>query len=74
MTYAALYPAHDRDSCSDAEPHNHDADGSGCRRCTALLFDRHDEALAILSYLLGTSARGQIAPQTIARIRALLKG
>lgn len=39
------YPEHDRTSCSDENLANADPDGSGCRRCNALLFNRYEELL-----------------------------
>lgn len=42
-TYSKDYPEHDRTTCNDENLNNADPDGTGCDRCTALLFDRYFE-------------------------------
>lgn len=39
--YEELYPTHDRTSCNDEDYINVDPDGTGCRRCNAILFTHY---------------------------------
>lgn len=49
------HPEHDRLSCSDTAPINADPAGStGCARCTAILLEQREQAIAHLQSILNT--------------------
>lgn len=51
------YPRHSKQSCSDANPINADVDGTGCHRCTAIFFQKADNALAEITRIRAAAAR-----------------